>query len=73
MRPKRRHGKSGKHKQPQRQLRAPPAFWKLVELALAQSRLPWSDWARQHLAIAAAQSVGGDVPAALRTTKPESD
>lgn len=67
-------GPSGKNLQPQRQLRAPAAFWALLDRAIAanaEGRAPggysgWSDWARHHLAIAAADELDMDPTEALR-------
>lgn len=72
---RKRSGKSGKNKQPQRQLRAPDAFWRMVEAALRHNRgspndcaySGWSDWARHHLAIAVADELELDPLEVLRS------
>lgn len=71
---KRRSGPSGRNLQPQRQLRAPPEFWALLDRAIAANAdskhtggySGWSDWARHHLAIAAADELGIDPMVALK-------
>lgn len=68
-------GKPGKHKHPARPLRAPVAFFELVDRAIehnAESRAPggyagFSDWARHQLVIAAADELGIDPWEALKT------
>lgn len=42
-------GPSGKHLQPQRQLRAPAEVWELIDEAVQRSGLTWSEWAREAL------------------------
>lgn len=74
---KRRSGASGRNLQPQRQLRAPAAFWQLLDRAIqANADGPniggysgWSDWARHHLAIAAADELGIDPGDALEVLR----
>jgi len=76
---KSRSGKSGRNLQPQRQLRAPAAFWALLDRAIAANAADpdvggyagWSGWARHHLAIAAADELGIDPLDALRQVKSE--
>jgi hypothetical protein len=63
---KRRSGASGLNLQQQRQLRANPAVWALVERALAKTGEGWSDWARAALVIVAADELGIDPLDALR-------
>lgn len=61
-------GKGGAHSMPQRQLRAPRALFDLIDRALAHNidsdadgaYSGWTDWARHHLAIAAADELGLD-------------
>lgn len=70
-------GKPGKHRHPARPLRAPKAFFDLVDQAVehnAESEAPggyagFSDWARHHLAIAAADELGIDPLEALQLLK----
>lgn len=68
---------SGKNIQPQRLLRAPKAFFDLIDRAIGHNAnsdntggyAGFSDWSRHHLAIAAADELGIDPLDALRSFK----
>ncbi len=67
-------GKAGKHLHPLRRFHAPKALFDLIDKAIehnADSKnnggySGWSDWARHHLAIAAADELGIDPIDALK-------